>query len=150
MADTNRHSEQFLATVTDLAELALRAGMAGDWQTAADAIQVLNYAAGDSGVIQGMLAWIDTCLAQGGYTEYGGSVGLKWKTVETGQIAGSPEEVPPAVRWAGRLYAARLADDQDTFESLINAIPMDPAQTGDYVMAVLQSTVLMIKRDTGL
>lgn len=145
---TDDEKNQFLAVVVHHAARALQAGMAENWPAAVSEIHALNAAAGPAGLIQAMAAWIDTALQEAGITEYGGPWALAWQSHETGRITGNADEMRPAVRWAGRLFAARAADDQDMFDALIRAIPQNPDDTGEYIVAVLQSAVLTIQRDS--
>lgn len=113
---------------------ALHSAMAGDMQGAADALMDQQRACGADSITDTVLALIDTMLHNTGVEEYGGAVQPAWRSIETGQVAG-PDGTPAPVVWAGRLVAARMADDPDTYMALVAAVPK--GEQGRYVMAVV-------------
>jgi hypothetical protein len=84
---------------------------------------------------QVMLAWIDTALAAMGVARDGRPAQLVFADVSTGRCATDAADVSPTVAWAGRLLNARIADDEDSFRALLDAVP--DGQSGVYVNALL-------------
>lgn len=105
-----------------LASRALGSALAGRWEEAADATRQISDVHGGTCLPQVMLAWIDVLGAVTGITEYGPGVHLSFLDTEAGAIR-TADTVPPEVAWAGRLVAARFADDEDTFRALLRAVP---------------------------
>ena len=128
-----------------LAAKALHYAMAEDWERASRAVQVLGDAFGGDGCVTAMLGWADTLISRTpGLAGDGRPVRLAFQTLETGHIDYNADDVPDDVRWAGRLLAARAADDRDTFEALINSVP-DDATWSKYVGAVLKMSALNLR-----
>lgn len=68
---------------------------------------------------------------------------VTWLRVDTGQVQNA-NEVPPPVRWAGRLMLARAQGDADQFRALINAVSSDDEWSRN-VVAVLEICALMLR-----
>lgn len=129
-----------------LATAAYHAAHVDDWSGAARVIQELAASYGQAGVTTAMLAWIDTAIAASGL-DRSGPVRIAWNAVETGAIQTDADQVAPEARWAGRLLAARLADDERGFHALLTVLgTLTPAQTGDHILGLLRSCVLTIKQ----
>jgi hypothetical protein len=129
-----------------LATAAYHAGYLDDWPGAARCVEELAKTYGTAGVTTAMLAWIDTAIAASGL-DGGGPVRIAWNAVETGAIQTDADAVSVEVRWAGRLLAARLADDERGFHALLSVLPtLTPSQTGDHILGLLRSCVLTIKQ----
>lgn len=75
---------------------------------------------------QVMLAWVDTALASQGITQgrTGQPAQIIFGDVDTGHIATDAHDVAPDVAWVGRLMNSRIADDRDTWNALMDAIPL--------------------------
>lgn len=129
-----------------LATAAYHAGYLDDWPGAARVVEELADSHGTDGVTTAMLAWIDTAIAASGL-DRSGPVRVAWNAVETGNVQTDADNVPVEARWAGRLLAARLADDERGFYALLTVLPtLTPAQTGDHILGLLRSCVLTIKQ----
>jgi hypothetical protein len=108
-----------------LAAEALHHAIAEDYAKAAEAVNALGNA--DAAAIpQMLLAWIDTTLIRTGFTP--GSLAGRpaipgWVAEGTDQVITDADQVSPTQRLAGRLFNARVNDDQQTFEALLDAIP---------------------------
>jgi len=122
---------------------ALRAGMAGQWQKAADITMQINDERGFDGVMTAIQGWCDA-LAQHAKIPRGKDIQLiRWE-IETGQIDGPAR---PSTMWAMRVIQARLQWDFHEFSAAIDeliAISNDRLR-GDYIMDVLRVAVLSIK-----
>src|SRR5437773_9726532 len=106
-------------TAVRIATVALHRAMADDLETAASYVQRLN---GTDWLGVAIVAWVDTFIAHThrGF-EYGGPVAVAWLHLPTGQVE-TADEVTPAMRWAGRLIAARAADDEASFYALLRSL----------------------------
>jgi hypothetical protein len=108
-----------------LAGLALRQAVAGDYTAAGHTLTQLGAGARDA-IPQVLLAWIDTTAAECGITEYGAAtVGPAWCAEDTGEMVTDADQVDPAARWAGRLFAARIGDDEKTWVALVTSVTSD-------------------------
>lgn len=125
--------------IIELGRTALWAAVAEDWPRAQAATQEIGDRFGGDGVMVAALAWIDTTLTRvpgmGYAADNGRKVALAFREETTGR-AETAADVPPGVAWAGRLMAARSADDQDTFEALVNSVESDE-QFGQYIADLL-------------
>ncbi len=63
---------------------------------------------------------------------------------QTGKVTGA-DAAPPAARWAGRLIAARAADDEAGYAALLQA-PAEGGELGDCIMALLSMVALNLTR----
>lgn len=133
------------APVIKLATTALHAAMRDDWPAATTAVQAINDRHGGRGLMAAILAWCDTAILKmtGSFTA-SGSVAVAFQAVETGEIGGA-DDVPAEVRWAGRLIAARAADDEPTFNALIESVPSDPKAMGAHVARLLEMVAINIR-----
>jgi len=109
----------------DHATACLHAAMRRDWPAAVGAADVLIAEHGPGVLPDVMLAWIDTALTAQGITrdKTGEPALLLFGNVDTGRVATDAHDVNPAVAWAGRLINARIADDQDSYRALLDAVP---------------------------
>lgn len=123
---------------------ALQLAVNGDYKAAAKAVERMADEHGPRSVILAMKAWIDTALRRAGVERYGDSVRLGFVAAETGKVDMDADDVRPTVAWAGRLFAARIADDEATFRALLNSVPRIPRIMGDHIMAVLTSAALTV------
>jgi hypothetical protein len=95
-----------------------------------------------------MLAWIDTMATACGFNpKPGQAVGVLWQFDGSDEITDA-DATPPAARWAGRLVAARLADDQPQFRALINSCGTDEVFSAN-VAALLTTCGVMLRRAGG-
>lgn len=119
------------------ARACLVAAMRHDAVAAQAAANALLADFGPGVIPQVMLAWIDTALsAQGiGPGETGQPARIVFGDIDTGNIATDAHDVAPEVAWAGRLMNARIANDRDTYQALMNAVP--PDQDGRYINSLL-------------
>lgn len=128
-----------------LATDALHAALADDWARATRAVQRTSDECGAEGVARAILGWSDTLIGRmpGGK---GKPVRLAFMEAESGRIDTNADDVPPRVRWAGRVLAARAADDKATWDALMDALPDDGQVIGEYVSAVLEMVALTLGR----
>jgi hypothetical protein len=126
-----------------LATVALHAAMAGDWDKATDAVQRISDECGAVGIGRAILGWSDTMIARlvTGHIP-GQPIRLAFQQVETGRIDTDADKVPAEVRWAGRVIAARAANDHATWDALMDALPDDGQAIGAHVAKVLEMSVL--------
>ncbi|TMR11047.1 hypothetical protein ETD86_37005 [Nonomuraea turkmeniaca] len=128
----------------DLARIALWAAVRDDNDRAVAALKAINEETGGEGLMDAILGWCDTAIAHIGI-EVGKPVKIAWMEAETQRINSGPDEVRPTARWAGRLLAARAADDHDTFMALIDTIPGGPKDVGDHVWELVQMVALNLR-----
>lgn len=129
-----------------LASVALNRAIAQDWDRATKAVQRISDECGQVGVGRAILGWSDTLISRMGHTP-GKPVAIAFQQAETGRIdTADSEYVPDRVRWAGRVIAARAADDQPTWDALMAALPDDGKAIGEHVAAVLETVALMLRR----
>jgi hypothetical protein len=103
----------------DLAHRAFRASMRGDDEVAAKLVERIH--AEHDAVIPAMVVWLDTLLVDGfGETEFGPAGVVFGRSEEPLRFADGTQ--PPEVVWSGRLFAARAAGDEETFNALIAAV----------------------------
>lgn len=106
-----------------LAAATLTAAARQDYAEATRLGQQLADQVGPSQIPRVMCAWIDTVAARTGIAPQQFD-GMVW----VDKAGGEPQfadDVPPAVRWAGRLFLARVNLDQDTFLALIDSVQSD-------------------------
>ena len=126
-----------------IATIALHRAMAGDMEDAASYMSRLN---GTDGLVDAILGLCDTFIARViGETEYGSRpVQMLLMNTETGEVQ-TADDAPVHARWAGRLIAARLANDEVGFMALLKA-PAEGAQLGDAIMGLLQSVAISVNQ----
>lgn len=122
-----------------LAAAAYHAALANDQHKAVRYLQRISDECGGGGLNIALRAWID---AYADHATDGKPVASKARVAyiqeSTGQLdREDSDRLPPEIRWAGQLIAARCALDQDRFTQLIEEMPDDGAEIGDYVIAVL-------------
>ncbi|MCW2768158.1 MAG: hypothetical protein JWO11_4117 [Nocardioides sp.] len=124
--------------IISLASTAMYAAIAQDWPKANKATQAIGDEFGGDGVIAAALAWCDSMLAHtpGVDPTSGNPVRLTFKNLESGRVDNDANQVPPAIRWAGRIVAARAADDEPGFRGLIESLESDK-QFSEYIGALL-------------
>lgn len=104
---------------TKIATVALHLAMQDKLREAAGYVARLN---GTDGLITAMLAWIDTYIAQCHPNHAPGAlIRIAWTFTPTGEIQDA-DQVDPSMRWAGRLIAARAADDEPAFMALLHGV----------------------------
>jgi hypothetical protein len=129
-----------------LASAALTCAVSNDWDRATKAVQRIGDECGEVGVGRAILGWSDTLIHRMGHKP-GKPVNLVFQQVETGRIdTADGEHVPERVRWAGKVIAARAADDEAAWDALMKALPEDGAVVGQHVAAVLEMVALMLRR----
>lgn len=122
-----------------LAYAAYQAALAEKTESAGRYIQRISDECGGSGLNFALRAWSDW------YADHatdGQPVRSKARVAyirsDTGQLdREDSDRLPPHIRWAGQIIAARCALDQDRFEELIDEMPRDGQTIGEYVSAVL-------------
>ena len=120
---------------------ALVAAADNDWLHVGEVIRDMQRVCGVDSICLAMLAWIDTVLA--GHQGFSQVV----LHVECAICGPSCEHPPPKeALWVGQLMAARLADDQDNYRTLVLSIP-DGKAMGRHVTALLSTCVLMLQSD---
>ncbi|WP_433225448.1 hypothetical protein [Actinomadura formosensis] len=126
-----------------LASAAMVAYMGDAEDTAVKAVQRIGDECGPEGVELAMRGWIDTMADRLGIKPGGRAVAIKFQGLaddgepDASAVFADAVERPEVV-WAGRLMAARVAMDQDTYLALLDALPDDPAEVGAHVGAVLE------------
>jgi hypothetical protein len=131
-----------------LAHKALQAEIFGQHDQAASAVQAINDELGAPGVTLAIMAWCDTLVLY--YRKATGTpddapVQPAWLNSRTRRVAADADEVPPEVRWAGRLVAARAALDEPAWDALLAALPDDEAAIGQHVVALLSMAALTLR-----
>jgi hypothetical protein len=132
-----------------LAGAALRAAMAGDWGAAGAAIQAASDECGGGGVELCVRSWCDTTInrfRQVTGTPANAPVRPVWVQADTSRVYADADEVPPAVRWAGRVMAARASLDREAYEALLESIPHDDVAVGEHLHALLDSAAQTLRR----
>ncbi|MFD2421631.1 hypothetical protein [Amycolatopsis pigmentata] len=127
-----------------LAGATLTAAILDQPDTTTCALQALVDHHGPDVIPDVLIAWIDTMLRHAGPATGGKPVGLAFEQADSGDIA-SVDDVAPAVAWAGRLIVARINDDYDQAEALINSVTSDDQWTRN-VTAVLDSVAVTLRR----
>lgn len=130
-----------------IATVALHRAIANDLPGAAAYVKRLN---GTDGLITAILGWIDTYIerAHPGYVLGSQPVAVAWLNLPTGDIE-TADDVSPSLRWAGRLVAARLADDEAAFVALLHA-PAEGTELGDGIMALLHMVAASLSNPEAL
>jgi hypothetical protein len=106
--------------VVRLTATALGHARVGDWTQAGVEVQAMRARYGDEGIQVFLLGLADEVLVhQGGPGMLGELVMPVW--VDSTGAVGNADDVPPAVRWAGRFIAARAAHDAAACAALVNS-----------------------------
>jgi hypothetical protein len=151
-------SAQFTADRAQAASLAQRAYHAGvreDWPAASAAMAEAGRQ-GPNVIALVLTTFCDTTLSlqremrgmpplENGVPE-DGPVRPVWLNADTGKVTADADGLPPAVRWAGQLVAARAALDFDGFQALLLAMPADGLKRGEYATALLMSCATLANR----
>jgi len=114
---------------------------------AAAAIQRINDEYGPDTVVDLCTALADTALHAQGVEDYGPGVRLVFGHRDTGKLA-TADDVPALIATAGRLIAARAANDPATFMALLGAA-QSAGELGPLVGALLfvaTTTTVMFTR----
>jgi len=154
-------SAQFTADRAKAAGLATRAYHAAvreDWPAASAAMAEAGRQ-GPNVIALVLAAFCDTTLSlqremrgmppPGDGVAEDGLVRPVWVNADTGKVTADADGLPPAVRWAGQLVAARAALDFDGFQALLLAMPADGLKRGEYATALLMSCATLAKAGTG-
>lgn len=132
----------------ELAGHALTCGVRGHWKQAAGIVQQIGDETGSDGVYVALLGWCDTYLDIKGVPA-AGSVNIAFQELGSGAV-GSADEVPGEVAWAGRMLAARAADDPDNWDALCDALPEDGQAVARHVMRLLEMCAYGIRQAKGM
>lgn len=135
-----------------LAAKALTHALKEDWPAATRAVQAVNDKCGSGGIATAILVWSDTLIDYNpGTTGDGRPVRLAFMNADTGHVDldENADAVPEQFRWAGRVIAARAAQDQPGWEALIDSLPDDPHVHGRHVGAVLEVVALTLRNILG-
>lgn len=127
-----------------LAGNALRAAYADNLPLANTIIERIDAECGVEGVTLAILGWSDTLIKRTPHLT-GKPVRLAFMNADSGRVDENADDVPQEVRWAGRLIAARAADDEQTWNALIDALPRDEAAVGRHVGHLLQMVALNLR-----
>lgn len=103
---------------------ALVAYLTGHWNATAAIVDVVRGKSDWDGLYEMCAVWCDSILPTFFGYERGAPVYLLWQEVCTGRMKHS-DEVPPTIRWAGQLLAARAANDEDGSRALFGAVSPD-------------------------
>jgi hypothetical protein len=68
-----------------------------------------------------------------------------WVNADTGHATMNADDMPPALRWAGQMVAARAALDFDGYQALLLAMPTDGFKRGEYANTLLMSCVSLTR-----
>lgn len=135
-----------------LAKTALVAFIGDAHETARKAVQRINDEIGPAALDLMMCAWSDWMAAALRLPRDGRPVELRFLGADANgdpatSITGADAVTRPEVVWAGRLIAARVAMDADTYGALIGALPEDdPSAVGRHIAAVLEICALTMRR----
>lgn len=135
-----------------LAKAALIAYVGDSHETAIKAVRRIHDECGPDALDLAMCAWADWMRqALGISADHGRPVTLEFAGADASgapatPITGADAVTRPEVVWAGRLIAARIAKDVETYWALIAALPEDdPAAVGRHVAAVLEVSALTMR-----
>jgi hypothetical protein len=137
----------FRKRALELSTVALHSAQLENWARAATAVKALNDELGGEGIMFALAGWCDTLIVRqqeimGG--QDGDIARPAWLNATTGEVALDADDVPPPVRWAGRLVAARAALDHDAWDALIASIPDAPMAASEHVSALLNSVAMTL------
>ncbi|MCP2339221.1 hypothetical protein [Actinomadura rupiterrae] len=133
-----------------LTSASLTAALASDWHRAMRLLQQVGDECGPDGVDRALLALCDTAIHVSGIVP-GTPVAISWQAVDgDGAITGPDEVTRPEVVWAGRMLAARAADDEEQWDALLAAAPEDEIAFGRHAGALLEMSALIIAREKGV
>lgn len=123
-----------------LAGAAFQAALADKMDAAANYVVRVSDECGGEGIYLALMAWID---AYADHATDGQPVRSRARMAfiraDTGQLDGEESDrLPPEIRWAGQLVAARASLKEERFNELIAEMPTNGAEIGTYVLAVLQ------------
>lgn len=122
-----------------IATIALHLAQQDKMREAAGYVERLN---GTDGLVDAILGWIDTYIAYCHPThKLGEPIRIAWVDVEEAVVHMDADDVHFGARWAGRLIAARAADDQAQFLALLRSLPAGSA-LGDGIVALLRAVAL--------
>jgi hypothetical protein len=134
---TRQHSKPYR-----LASAALLAAIDEKFPAAARLVQRLYGECGPDSVVDAILAWCDTLHA---HATDGDMAPLKIRighmTLETGEV---DKDVPPRIAIAGRLIAARIADDEPGFRAICDEVSSDK-EWSQVVCGVLEQAAATIR-----
>lgn len=122
-----------------LATEAFHAALAGNPAKAGRYLQRISDECGGEGLGIAMRAWIDTYRDHATDGQPGSERNrMAFIDSDTGQLdREDSDRLPPEVRWAGQVIAARCALDRDRYMQLIAEMPKDGAKIGVYVSTLL-------------
>jgi hypothetical protein len=137
----------FRERARELSTVALHSAQLENWAHAGTAVKTLNDELGGEGVMFALTAWCDTLITR--QREILGRqdddiVRPAWLNATTGEVALDAGDVPPEIRWAGRLVAARAALDHDAWSALIASIPDTPMAVSEHVSALLNGVAMTL------
>jgi hypothetical protein len=128
--------------VVRLTATALGHARVGDWTQAGVDVQSMRDGYGDEGVQVFLLGLADEVLVHQGGPGLPGELVMPVWVDSTGAV-GDADDVPPAVRWAGRFIAARAADDAAACAALVNSCSSD-AEFFKNVCAMLEVAAITV------
>jgi hypothetical protein len=137
-----RVSNNDVTRMLPYAERSLDRMVAGDEAGAVAALGEMHRDLRGGNVYILLTAWIDWAIAA--RLPPGAPVGgveLTFMGADAEEVGA--QQVDPAVRWAGQLFSARLAGDDDTLQALCATVT--PAQRPGYVMAVLHIAAALLR-----
>lgn len=116
-----------------LAEAALNHAIAQRGDAASEAMQTIAVKYGGDGIVRAVLLWIDALIHHSGRDDDRGKPAtLTFLNHQTGTVE-SADEVPDDTAWAGRVIPARIVDDPDMFQALMNSCTAEtfPERVGE-------------------
>ena len=126
---------------------ALTHALDGDPGSAARTVMRMVDEHGPASAAMAMQSWMDTVLHYRGIPAgHGAMVKLAFVDSETGAVSDA-DGVAPEWAWAGRMLAARAANDRDGFLGLLHAVPGN--DLGKHVMVLLLACAVQLRADVG-
>lgn len=105
----------------DLARHALHEAVLQDYDHAATTVTHLADEHGHEVIVDVMCAWMDAVATFCNLRQTGHLVGVLWVDETNGDIL-TADQVEPADRWAGRLFASHLSLDSALFDGLLDSV----------------------------
>lgn len=128
------------------AAIALHHARRDEVEEAVKTIEGLLDAQGAEVIVPVMLAWIDTSI---GIMKPPADIGdrmveLSFIEITEGGVTTGADAVPAPIAWAGRLLAARIADDKEMFMDLVKSVSDD--DMGEWILTLLHVCAMNINQ----
>jgi hypothetical protein len=130
MADQSTPESPYDPRAVELALGALGASIAGDDETANEALAAIVKETDIPGLVDAIYVWCDTLITQ---ARTGGQLlDLEWIDADSDRVVGA-EDVPEEIRWAGHLLLARAEGNHERFVELMRGLGLDPFRMADFI-----------------